>query len=80
MDMKKKDINTRIIAQNIVKKTIENVNAVIAPNKQPNLYFDLQKAIEDALRYVQVNTELNVRADVYQIIKEFDGEDGTSSN
>lgn len=47
--------------------------------KSPNLYWNLEKAIEDALLYVEKVTERKVKYDVAKIIKEFDDEDGNTN-
>lgn len=70
----------RKIAKTIVEKFKDNLLKTIETGQAPDLYWKLEQAIADALKYVDMRTDKRVRAEVEQIIKEFDRDNGTTSS
>lgn len=75
-----KELDYKKIAKTIVEKLQETIRQTISSGTSPDLYWKLEKAIEDALKYVAHNTEQRVRKNITGIIKEFDDDDGPTHN
>ncbi len=76
----KKQIEYRKIAKALVKKEAENIVKTITSGQSPNLHWDLEVAIVDALKYVAKTVEQETKLDFFDYIKEFDKNDGNTTN
>ena len=68
------------IAKVIVQKERDNLVKTIETGQTPDLYWKLELAIIDALKYVAKNTELKVKNEIFNIIQDFDKNDGPTNN
>lgn len=68
------------IARTIAEKFKENLNKTITPGQAPDLYWKLEDAIVEALKYVDKKTAQRIRSEINELIKDFDEQNGTSSN
>lgn len=77
--MANKKLDLKQISQTIVRDAKQNMSDMFDKDKQPNLYWNLEKAMYDALLYVKKATELNALENMKDLIKEFDNDDGHSN-
>lgn len=75
-----KGLDYKKIAKSIVDKHQTNICKTIQKGQSPDLYWSLEAAIEDALKYVAKNVISATRADIHRIIEEFDKNDGQTNN
>jgi DNA-directed RNA polymerase subunit F len=68
----KKVIEHKLIAKTITEKMINNIVKTVAKGQSPDLYFNLELAIEEATKYVEKVATNNAKADIAEMIEEFD--------
>jgi hypothetical protein len=68
------------VARNIVKKLKENIEKTISKGESPDLYWNLENAIIQAMRDVEADTARATKEEVLKLIKEFDEDNGTIAN
>lgn len=73
-----KELNRKQIAKKIASLAIENVALTLQAGQTPNLHWNLEKAIEDALLYTEKITERRLKENLYLMVKEFDNENGNT--
>ncbi len=76
----KKQIDYQKVARTIVRKEAENIVKTINKGYTPDLHWKLEIAIINALRDVVSITEENIKQEIFDIIKEFDKNGGTTNN
>jgi len=69
----------RDIAKKIVAKLKENLVMTLEHGKSPDLYWKLEQAIVDAMRYADQTGGERVRLQMQELLKDFDDEDDGSS-
>lgn len=76
----KKVIDHKLIAKTIKEQMISNINKTIARGQSPDLYWNLELAIEDATKYVERVATDNAKQDIQAMIEEFDNEQIPTQN
>lgn len=76
----KKQLDYQKIARAIVKKEAENIAKTIEKGQCPDLHWKLEAAIVDALKYVANIVEKETKMEFFDIIKDFDNNDGPTNN
>ncbi len=71
-----KELNRKPIAKTTENLATKNVALTLQAGKTSDLHWNLEKAIEDALLYVETVIELRLRETIRGIVKEFDEESG----
>ena len=77
---RKVDIDYKKIARTIVKQQTENLVKTMQTGQCADLHWKLENAIVDALKYVAKNTEKQVKMELFNIIQDFDSNDGPTNN
>lgn len=70
----------RDIAKKITAKVKDNLVATLEHGKTPDLYWKLEQAIVDALRYADQFGAERMKTHFERIVKDFEEGDGTSSS
>lgn len=76
----KKIINHKLIAKTITDQMLSNITKTLLKGQCPDLYWNLEIAIEDATKYVEKVASDNTRLDLRSIVEEFDNEKVPSDN
>lgn len=76
----KRQLDYQKIAREIVKRETENLVKTITKGQCPDLHWKLEIAIADALKYVANLVEKETKMAIFEIIKDFDNNDGPTNN
>lgn len=76
----KNSIELERIAKRITAQLKEQTCRLVDQHSIPDMGWSLEKAIIQALDFVQYKTEKRVRGEIEQIIRDFDNESGTTSS
>ena len=75
------------VAKKILEQLVQNITLTVTQGKTPDLYWDLENAIVDALKYTEKRaskaaverTESRLRTEFQTLLKEYNN-DGPTSN